>query len=169
MGETSESDDIIQQQTSLYLSEGSALLSKVALFLPKLKQANETLDSHEENIDFDLEQHNDDESESVDSIDSTESDEKDADKESNGQVIEMNIALGDVSQDPVFHMLGANDSNESDSEDSQQSTGETENAIHNLLHRKRTSSPVDCCKSKQPKKSGSPLIQVIHEASNPNE
>lgn len=166
-----ESETDIKEQTSQYLSEGSALLSRVASFLPKLKQANETLQETgpNEKIDFDLENH--DENESVDDDDSTESNEVDASSLQKGQVIEMNIAMGDVSKDPVFHMLGDdanNDSNASDSGESQQSTGTSENAVQNLLNRKRTGSP-GLSESKQPKKESSPLIKVIHESNNPTE
>lgn len=166
-----ESEADIQLQTSQYLCEGSALLSKVASFLPKLKQANETLQdtSSTEKIDFDLEQNLKNNGNSDDEIDSTASDEIVASNESSGQVIEMNLAMGDVSEDPVFHMLGegTSDSNdsESDSEDSEQSTRESENAIHNLLNRKRTSVPdlSEPTQQKKPSKS-SPLIKVIHES-----
>jgi hypothetical protein len=159
-----DSDSDIQQQTKQYLSEGSLLLSRVASFLPKLKQANETLLDTNSNAVIELEKRNDDSD--SDNESTTVSDELDTDDKSRGQVIEMNIAMGDVSNNPVFQMLGGDtkDSDDSESEASEKETSATENAIQNLLNRKRTSASGGEEIMTPQKKSSTPLIKVIHES-----
>lgn len=162
-----EPESEIRLQTSQLLSQGSELLSRVATFLPKLREANDNLEdvTTKEKIDCDLEKHDesDGNSESPDDNDST----LDERETSTGQVIEMNIAVGDVSENPVFRMLGddTKDSNDSDSdsESSEQSTHSSELAVQNLLTRKRTSSQDIPEQNKKSSKS-SPLIKVIHES-----
>jgi hypothetical protein len=77
----------------------------------------------------------------------------------------MNIALGDVSNNPVFQMLGddAKDSDDSESEGSEKETSDEVHAVQNLLNRKRTSASGGKEMTPQ-KKSGKPLIKVIHES-----
>lgn len=166
----------IQLQTSQFLSQGSDLLSRVSSFLPKLKEANENLDDNDvsDKIDFDLEKHEDDESddnsESPDDNDSTVNEKQNDDNKSIEQVIELKIAMGDMSEDPVFYMLGdddasdANDS-ESESDESDQSTRSGDDAIHSLMNRKRTIlQDVPDGKSTSKTSKTTPLIQVIRES-----